>query len=108
METLTSPRMLSCGLGRSCLASLALAFLAVNVRVKGSRDSPGCRVSRAKIKYTLGHILVFIFDSFFLPSPMHAPYSRSRMYAFILLSLLMDWELSARVYKVTLAQSRLM
>ncbi len=62
-----SPWMLPCSLGRSCLASLALAFLVVrDVRVKGSSVSPGCRlVSRAKIKYSLGHILVFIFDSFF-------------------------------------------
>ncbi len=54
-------------LGHSCLASLAIAFLAVrDVRVKRSCVSPGFRlVSRAKIKYTLRHILVLIFDSFF-------------------------------------------
>ncbi len=38
METLASPQMLSCSLGRSCRASLPLIFLVVcNVRVKGSR-----------------------------------------------------------------------
>ncbi len=67
METLVSPRMLLCSLKRLCLASLALAFLTVrDVRVKGSRVSPGCRlVSRAKIKCTLGHVPAFIFDRFF-------------------------------------------
>ncbi len=68
MEILASPWMLSCSLGCSCLASLALSFLVVcDVWVKGSRVSPSCRlVSCAKIKYTLGHILlVFILNSFF-------------------------------------------
>ncbi len=32
-----------------------------------------------------------------LPSPMHSPYSRFRMYALALLSLLVDWELMAGV-----------
>ncbi len=42
METLASPRMLLCSLRRLCLASLALAFLAVrDVRVKVSHVSPG-------------------------------------------------------------------
>ncbi len=47
-----SPRMLSFILGCLCLASLALAFLAVcDVQVKGSRVSPGCRLmSHSKIK----------------------------------------------------------
>ncbi len=58
--------MLLCNLECSCLASLALAYLVVHdVWVKGSCVSPGCRlVARTKIKYTLGHILVFIFNSF--------------------------------------------
>ncbi len=43
---------------RSCLASLALAFLTVcDVRVKGSHVSPGYRlVSHVKIIHTLGYI----------------------------------------------------
>ncbi len=67
METLILPWMLSCSLRRWCLTSLALAFLVVrDVRVKGSHVLPNCRlVLHTKIKYTLGHILVFIFDSFF-------------------------------------------
>ncbi len=41
METLVSPRMLPCSLGRSCLIPFALSFLTVlNVWVKGSRVSP--------------------------------------------------------------------
>ncbi len=43
METLNSPRMLLCSIRCSCLVSLALTFFVVcNVRVKGSRVSPGC------------------------------------------------------------------
>ncbi len=47
-----SPRMLSCSLGRLYFVSLPLAFLVVcDVRVKGSRVSPGCRLmSCAKIE----------------------------------------------------------
>ncbi len=69
METLASFGMLSCSLGCSCLASLDLAFLEVrDIQVKGSHVLPGCRlVSHAKMRYTLRHILVFIFDSFFNP-----------------------------------------
>ncbi len=61
METLASPRMLSCRIERLYLALLALAFLAVcNVRVEENYISPDCRlVSCAKIIYTLGHILVW-------------------------------------------------
>ncbi len=49
METLALSGMFLCSFGRSCLASLALASLVVReVRVKGSRVSPGCRlVTRA-------------------------------------------------------------
>ncbi len=52
METLASPRMLSCSLRWSCLVSSAPAFLAVcDVRIKGSRVSPGYHLmSHAKIK----------------------------------------------------------
>ncbi len=62
-----SLRTLSCNLWCSCLALLDLAFLVVHdAQVKESRASPSCRlVSRAKIRYTLGHTLVFIFDRFF-------------------------------------------
>ncbi len=66
-----SLRMLSSSFGCLRLASFALTFLRVHdVQVKGSCVSPGCRlVSHSKIKYTLGHILVFIFYSFFNPIP---------------------------------------
>ncbi len=37
----------------------------------------------------------------------HVPYSRSCLYALALLSPLVDWELSARVYRFALAQSHL-
>ncbi len=82
METLASPWMLSYNLGCSCLASLALAFLVVcDVRVKGSRVPPGCCfVSHTKIKYTLGHVLVFILFSFTnAPTLFSLSYVRPRL-----------------------------
>ncbi len=49
------------------LQFICAPFLVVrDVRVKGSLVSPGYRfVSCAKIKYTFGHILIFIHNSFF-------------------------------------------